>query len=186
MYKAELKSCVRDRRKRTICRDGSVILARDVVRQNFTVMGLIGSGCRHRLCTKPIKAFLYLAFVLYAHSRRLVGWAMEIHHRTELIIDALCADGGLAQEAISGSDPPLRTGYAIHLFVLRQEACGGLHRPHKTELLYRGRWPTREPAMSVLFEYLEAFYNRRRLHSSLGYRNPESFEETAREEATVA
>jgi putative transposase len=47
----------------------------------------------------------------------------------------------------------------------------------KTELLYRDRWPTREAAKTAIFEYLESSYNRRRLHTSLGYRSPAEFEE---------
>jgi putative transposase len=46
----------------------------------------------------------------------------------------------------------------------------------KTELLYRGRWPTREAARMAIFEHVEGFYNRRRIHSSLGYRSPVDYE----------
>jgi putative transposase len=56
----------------------------------------------------------------------------------------------------------------------------------KCELVHGRRFPTREAARSAVFEYLEAFYNRRRLHSSLGYMSPESYEETMREGAAVA
>ncbi len=48
----------------------------------------------------------------------------------------------------------------------------------KTELLYRCSWPRRESVRTAIFvEYLEGFYNRRRLHSALGYRSPADFEE---------
>jgi transposase InsO family protein len=56
----------------------------------------------------------------------------------------------------------------------------------KTELLYRDHWPTRESARIAIFEYLEGFYNRRRLHSSLGYRSPADFEEGRMRETTAA
>ena len=56
----------------------------------------------------------------------------------------------------------------------------------KVELVHRRRFPTREAAKSAVFEYLEAFYNRRRLHSSLGYVSPESYEDLGMKEVMVA
>ena len=46
----------------------------------------------------------------------------------------------------------------------------------QTELLDRGPWPTRQMLKSAIFEYIEAFYNRRRRHSALGYLSPAEFE----------
>ena len=46
----------------------------------------------------------------------------------------------------------------------------------KIELVYQVQWPTRAAARTAIFEYLELFYNRRRRHSSLGYRSPAEFE----------
>jgi putative transposase len=57
----------------------------------------------------------------------------------------------------------------------------------KTELVYRRRrFPDREVARSAIFEYLEGFYNRRRLHSALSYQSPMSYEEATMEGAAVA
>ena len=56
----------------------------------------------------------------------------------------------------------------------------------KTELVHRRRFPDREVARSAVFEYLEAFYNRRRLHSALSYRSPVSYEESTMEGVAVA
>jgi putative transposase len=46
----------------------------------------------------------------------------------------------------------------------------------KTELVHEADWATRAEARSAIFEYLEVFYNRRRIHSSIGYVSPEEFE----------
>jgi putative transposase len=46
----------------------------------------------------------------------------------------------------------------------------------KTELVHEGRFATHQAARAALFEYIEVFYNRKRLHSSLGYLSPEAFE----------
>lgn len=56
----------------------------------------------------------------------------------------------------------------------------------KCELVHRRHFPSREAARSAIFEYLEAFYNRRRLHSSLGYMSPESYEYLGMKEVAVA
>jgi putative transposase len=57
----------------------------------------------------------------------------------------------------------------------------------KTELVHRRRFPNREVARSAnSFEYLEGFYNRRRLHSELSYRSPMSYEEATMEGVAVA
>ena len=48
----------------------------------------------------------------------------------------------------------------------------------KTELIHRRPWPTRAAARRAVFEYIEVFYNRRRLHSSLGYLSPTDYEQT--------
>ena len=50
----------------------------------------------------------------------------------------------------------------------------------KTELLHRAVWPTRQHARTAIFHYIEAFYNRRRRHSALGFRSPVDFEAVAR------
>ena len=56
----------------------------------------------------------------------------------------------------------------------------------KAELTSRFEFPSRQAARTAIFEYLEAFYNTRRLHSALGYRSPADFEEDRMEEARVA
>ena len=56
----------------------------------------------------------------------------------------------------------------------------------KCELAHHEHWPTREAARVSVFEYLEGFYNRRRLHSSLGYMSPEDFEEDRMRESSAA
>ena len=55
----------------------------------------------------------------------------------------------------------------------------------KVELIHSCRFPSRAAARSAVFEYLEGFYNRRRLHSSIGYVSPERFEELGTEEVVA-
>ena len=152
------------------------------------------------------EGFLYLAFILDTHSRRIVGWSMDSHMRTELVVDALemavwrrkpsaglvhHSDRGVQYTAISfgerlaevGIVPPMgRTGAALDN-AMAESFIATL----KTELVHRRRFPDREVARSAaVFEYLEGFYNRRRLHSALGYQSPVSYEEATMEGVAVA
>lgn len=102
----------------------------------------------------------------------------------------------MEKEAGRGPSLSLRPQYSVYGALLWQAARRGGHRPFDREdglaaldnatsasfvstlkrgLVHRRRLPTREAARSAVFEHLEAFYNRRRLHSSLGYVSPESY-----------
>jgi putative transposase len=89
MRKAGLKGCLRGRRKRTTRRDGSATPAADLVCRDFTTVGPNELWVADITYVKTDEGFLYLAFVLDAYSRKLIGWAMESHLRTELVVDAL-------------------------------------------------------------------------------------------------
>ena len=151
------------------------------------------------------QGFLYLALVLDAYSRRLVGWAMATHLRTELVIDALHialwrrkpaaglihhSDQGVQYTSLSFGKrleeakivPSTGRVGSAYDNALAESFIATL----KSELLYRHSWPTRESVRTAIFEYLEGFYNRYRLHSSLGYKSPADFEEDRMREVTAA
>ena len=151
------------------------------------------------------EGFLYLAFILDLYSRRVVGWAMEGHLRTEIVVDALRmavwrrkpaaglvhhSDQGVQYTALSFSErlkevgiiPSMgRTGTALDN-AMAESFVSTL----KAELVSRLEFPSRQAARTAIFEYLETFYNTRRLHSSLGYRSPADYEEDRIEEASIA
>ncbi len=151
------------------------------------------------------EGFLYLAFILDTHSRRIVGWSMNSHMRTELVVDALemavwkrnpaaglvhHSDRGVQYTAISfgkrleevGIVPSMgRTGTALD-----NAMAESFIATSKTELVHRRRFPNREVARSAIFEYLEGFYNRRRLRSALSCRSPADYEEATMEGVAVA
>jgi len=205
MRKEGLRGCIRGRRKRTTRRNKHAVPAEDSVRREFA------AAAPNKLWTADItyvdtkEGFLYLAFVLDVYSRRLVGWAMESHLRTELVLGAL--EMALwRRKPAPGCDPSLRPGRSVHSPLVRQAARRSRHRTFdgragcalenavsescvatlKTELVSRLRFPSREVAKTAIFEYLEAFYNRTRIHSSLGYRSPAGFEEDRMRESTAA
>lgn len=138
--------------------------------------------------------FLYLSVVVDAWSRRVVGWSMANHLRTELVLDALnMALWQRKPEAvIHHSDQG--TQYTSIAFGLRcKEAgvrpsmgsrgdcydnalCESFFATVECELLDRRRFATQAEAKMAVFDFIEGFYNPRRRHSSLGHQSPVTFE----------
>jgi putative transposase len=205
MRRAGLRGCMRARKKRTTLRDSRAVPAPDLVKRDFHATAPDRLWTADITYLKTDEGFLYLAFVLDVYSRRIVGWSMATHLRTELVVDALemavwrrkpaaglvhHSDRGVQYTALSfgkrleeaGIVPSMgRAGSALDNAVSESFVS-----TLKCELVHRRRFPTREAARSAIFEYLEVFYNRRRLHSSLGYLSPESYEELGTKEVAVA
>lgn len=137
------------------------------------------------------EGFLYLATVIDCHSKAVLGWAMAGHYRTELIKDAMrmAAGSGLLQPgAVFHSDRGSNytseefgrflTGLGIRRSVGRTGVCydnamaESFFSAIKNEWLNRFVFSTRAKAKRQVIRYIEGFYNRRRLHSALGYRSP--------------
>jgi putative transposase len=139
--------------------------------------------------------FLYLAVVLAAHSRRVVGWAMAEHLRSELVIEAVDMAvwrrrpmEGLIHHSDQGSQyTSLAFGRRLRetgLFgsmgsrgdCFDNAAAESFFATLECELLARQRFPTRSAARLALFDYIEGFYNTHRRHSALGYLSPAAYE----------
>lgn len=143
------------------------------------------------------EGWLYLATVIDLASRRVVGWAMADHMRASLVCDALsmAVDArrpgpGLIFHSDRGSQ---YTSSDFSDLLEANKVTQSFSRPAqcwdnavaeswfstlKHELIHRQSWPTRARARRAIFEYVEVFYNRRRLHSSLGYLSPADYEAT--------
>jgi putative transposase len=205
MREAGLKGCLRGRRRRTTRRNGSAVPAPDLVRRDFAASLPDELWVADITYVRTDEGFSYLAFVLDAYSRRLVGWAMATHLRTELVVDALQmaiwrrnpapglihhSDQGVQYTSLSfgrrleeaGIVPSMGRVGSAYDNSLAESFVATL----KTELLYRDRWPTRQATRTAIFEYLEGFYNRKRLHSALGYRSPADYEQDRMQKANVA
>jgi transposase InsO family protein len=141
------------------------------------------------------EGWLYLAAVIDLCSRRVVGWSMGASLKAELCTEAL-------EMAVRGRRPA--AGLVHHSDRGCQYACGlyrrlleaggivcsmsaagdcydnavmeSFFKTLKVELVYHRDYRTRAEAAQSIFEFIEVFYNRRRLHSSLGYVSPEQFE----------
>jgi putative transposase len=141
------------------------------------------------------EGWLYLAAVQDAYSRRIVGWSMAEHMRAELVTDALSmavhrrrpnpglihhSDQGSQYVSLGFGQQARDAGIAISMGsrgdAYDNAVAESFFATLKKELIHRQSWPTRRELSSAVFEYIEAFYNRDRRHSTLGMRSPAEYE----------
>jgi transposase InsO family protein len=142
------------------------------------------------------EGWLYLATLLDAYSRRIVGWARAEHLRRELALDALTMalqrgrplPGQLLHHTDRGCQYTAQAYQAVlaaHGVTCSMSRAGDCHDNAlaesffgtlKAELVQGQRWPSRRVARAVIFEWIEVFYNRQRRRSALGYVSPARFE----------
>lgn len=144
------------------------------------------------------EGWLYLAAVLDLYSRKVVGWSMADHLRTELVADALTLaidHRKPGKDLLHHSDRGVQYASDAYQGLLAEHgmACSMSRRGNcydnaamesffgtlKTELVHHEKYATRAAARQSIFEYIEVFYNRQRLHSTLGYLSPADFERAA-------
>jgi transposase InsO family protein len=191
-------------RRTTDSRHGEPVAANVLARQ----FGVETVAARDRVWAGDItyvptrEGWLYLAVLLDLASRRVIGWALRHTLERGLTLDAL-------RMALAHRQPA--PGVVHHSDRGSQYACGeyrallaafgltgsmsrtgdcwdnavveSFFATLKTELVEGADWATREAARAAIFEYIEVWYNRQRLHSSLGYRSPAQYE---REKLTQA
>jgi len=145
------------------------------------------------------EGWLYLACVLDLYSRQVVGWSMKRRLTRDLVVDAL-------RQAVGRRKPPpglihhsdRGSQYASgefqelldkHGFICSMSRKGNCYDNAcvesffgtiKTEMIAFERFKTRDDARRSIFEYIEVFYNRQRRHSTLGYKSPVEFENSAK------
>jgi len=141
------------------------------------------------------EGWLYLATVLDLYSRRIVGMAMGTELSKELVTEALeqairrrNPQRGLLLHSDRGSQysswsyRQLLSDHGFRQSMSRKGDCWdnaameSFFKTLKVEEVYHRRYATRTEAEQSIFEYIEVYYNRQRLHSALGYETPEAFE----------
>jgi len=187
-------ACHRQGGPTTTRRDREARPAPDIVDRNFTAEAPDQLWVADITYVPTLAGFLYLAVVLDAFSRRIVGWAMANHLRTELVLDAL--EMAVAQrrpkDVIHHSDQGSQ--YTSLAFGSRcREAgvrpsmgsvgdaydnamCESFFSTLEAELLSRYRFQSQAEARMACFGYIEGWYNPHRRHSALGYLSPVAFE----------
>jgi putative transposase len=181
--------------KRTTVPGEDPLESPDLIERDFTA-GPDGGTPGERLVgdityLKTGEGWLYLATVIDLATRMVVGWQMTTHMRTSLIVDALqMADdaGHVRRDAIFHSDRGTQyTSKEFHQYCKDKHVRPSVGRTGvcwdnaaaesffaslKNEMYYRQSFDTRTRARFAVADYIEVFYNRRRLHSTLGYRTP--------------
>jgi putative transposase len=187
----------RRRFQRTTIPDPQAPATVDLLQRHFdaAALELNQAWCGDITYVRTWEGWLYLATVIDLASRRVVGWAMADHMRSTLVADALRmavesrrpsaglifhADRG--SQYTSGDFTKLLAHHSIRQSLSRPRQCWdnavaeSWFATLKNELIYRHSWPTRAAAQRAIFEFIEVFYNRQRLHSSLGYLSPAEYE----------
>jgi putative transposase len=141
------------------------------------------------------EGWLYLAAVMDLCSRKIVGWSMSDHLKADLVSNALHMalqrrrpEAGLLHHSDRGVQyacedyQHLLTQNGLVCSMSRKGNCWdnammeSFFATLKSELVNHQQYATHEQARASIFEYVEVFYNRQRLHSALGYQSPEAFE----------
>lgn len=194
MRQAHLRGVCRRKWITTTTRADEDTIATDLVKRNFT------ASEKNRLWVADItyvptwEGFLYLAVVLDAYSRRIVGWAMADHLQTGLVIDALDmaiwnrnpvdvihhSDHGSQYTSIAFGNRCTKAGVRPSLGSVGDcfdnAMCESFFASLECELIDRRRFATRKQARQEIFQYIEAWYNLNRRHSAIGYQSPINYE----------
>ncbi|MCH9647789.1 MAG: IS3 family transposase [Deltaproteobacteria bacterium] len=185
------------------CHDRPV--AENILNRQFEVMAPNQAWAADITYVRTWEGWLYLAVVLDLFSRRVVGWTIADHMRTDLVLGALHMALGLRQpgrELVHHSDRGSQYASKKYqeLLAKREIRCSMSRRGNcwdnsvvesffgtlKNELIYRRPWPTRREAGAAIGEYLEIFYNRHRRHSYLDFLSPADYEEAHKTAAVAA
>ena len=182
---------------RTTIRDERVRPACDLVDRNFYAEKPDQLWVADLTYVPTWAGFLYLAVVIDAFSRRVVGWAMGTNLRTQLVLDALNMALGQRRPADVIHHSDQGSQYTSVAFGVRcKEAgvrpsmgsvgdaydnamCESFFATLECELLDRRKFRTKAEARMAVFEFIEGWYNPGRRHSALGYLSPINYEKEA-------
>lgn len=195
MQKHGIAAKQKKRYKRTTKANSDHPVAPNLLDRDFTATAPNQKWTTDITYIPTLEGWLYLAVVLDLFSRRIVGWAMSARMTSSLVIDAL-------QMAIQRRQPP--TGLLHHSdrgsqytgqlyqqllkdnhFIVSMSGTGNCYDNAptesffgslKTEHVHHVLYESRAQARTDIFFYIEAFYNRQRLHSTLDYVSPEAYE----------
>ncbi len=195
MRQAGLSGLISKKWRSTTVRVPGVRVAEDLLDRNFA------AGAPNRCWVADItylrtwEGWLYLVAVQDLYSRRIVGWSMADHMRTELVTDALAMAlerrrpaRGLIWHSDQGSQfVSLAFGQQARGAGIAQSmgskgdcydnaVAESFFATLKKELIHRRSWPTKAELRTEVFDYIEVFYNRERRHSTLGQLSPIQYE----------
>lgn len=181
--------------KKTTVRGERPVPAPDLIGRDFTAQRRDQRWCGDITYVKTWQGWVYLATVIDLYSRRVVGWVVADHMRTDLVTDALRM--ALAQRrpesaVIFHSDRGTQyTSREFATFCAQNKIRRSLGRTgicydnavsesffatYKKELVHTRPWPDLKSVKKETFEFIEMYYNRARRHSTLAYLTPHEYE----------
>jgi putative transposase len=195
MRQAAISGLVARQRGRTTIRVPGVRFCEDLVDRAFLASAPDRLWVADITYLRTWEGWLYLVAVQDVFSRRIVGWSMADHMRTELVTDALQMAlahrrpaPGLIWHSDQGSQfVSLAFGQKARAAGIAQSmgsrgdcfdnaVAESFFATIKKELIHQRSWPSKAELRTEVFEYIEVFFNRRRRHSTLGHVSPEQFE----------
>jgi putative transposase len=205
MRRNGISGLVPRRFRRTTIRVPGVRVADDLVERAFRPAAPNRLWCADIKYVRTWQGWLYLGAVMDCYSRRIVGWSMRPDLEAELVVDALemaiarrQPQAGLVHHSDQGSQyVSLRFGercreIGIHRSMGSKGDCfdnavaESFFATLEKDLLRRRSFATRQEARTAVFDYIEAFYNPVRLHSTLDYLSPVEYEKINRGEEKAA
>lgn len=198
LMKANAIKAKRRHSYRVTTRSNHVLASPNRIERNFTALAPNRLWVTDMTYIETREGFLYAATILDLFSRKVVGLAMRNDLSKQLVIDALTQalarrepEPGLILHSDRGSQysawhyRELLRAHGIVQSMSKKGDCWdnapmeSFFKTLKVEEIYQRRYATRDEARQSIFEYIEIFYNRQRLHSALGYETPETFEAKA-------
>jgi putative transposase len=202
MARNNIASCRLRKFKATTNSKHNFPIAPNLLNQNFKVTRANYAWVSDITYIPTGEGWLYLAAVTDLYHKKVIGWSMDETMTKELAINAL-------RQAINRVKPPKGvihhsdrgSQYASHAYQdllcehgfqpsmsrkgnCYDNACAeSFFSTLKNELIHLNRFKTRREARQAIFQYIEVFYNRQRLHASLGYRTPHEFEQMSKDVA---
>ena len=196
-----LRGVSRRKWTRTTLKNGAEEPVRDLVERDFAASRPNALWVADATYIPTWEGFLFLAVVIDAYSRRVVGWSMGARLVTALMLDALDmalgqrdargvihhSDHGAQYTSIAFGKRCREAGVTMSMGSVGDcydnAMCESFFATLECELIERSTFGTRGAARLAVFDFIEAFYNRKRRHSSLGYVSPAAFERAAEQEA---
>lgn len=195
MRSAGLQGISRRKAPLTTIRSERARPAPDLVERDFTAEAPNQLWVADITYIPTLVGFLYLAVVLDTFSRRIVGWSMANHLRTELVLTALemalsqrkpegvihHSDQGCQYTSIAFGARCRKAGVRPSMGSVGDcydnALCESFFATLECELLDREQFATRSEARMAVFDFIEGWYNRHRRHSALDYQSPMAYEE---------
>jgi transposase InsO family protein len=198
MRKAHIKSVVKRKFKITTLSDHNYRIDENKLNRNFTVTATGKVWVSDISYIKTAQGWLYLTIIMDLADRRIVGWSLSsslkvrdtvtpawiMAVRNRPIISALLfhSDRGI-HYACDEFKNLLKQYPLVETSMSRKGNCWdnavaeSFFKTLKTEWVYQQKYLTLKQAAVSIFQYIEAWYNTKRIHSALGYRSPKQFEE---------